>query len=133
MTARRSKTAVEVTGPWSPSPASAERTQNASAIRKVFLTLCGWIEVQNSSRSSAKRLRVAETVSLGEKRFVAVVHVDGLQFLVGGSSNNVSLLAQLTGSQEFHPPFEEVIKSAAPISKRSRKAASVLSQVGSCA
>lgn len=45
--------------------------------------------------SSAKHLRVAETVSLGEKRFVAVIHVEGRRFLIGGGSTGVSLLTQL--------------------------------------
>ncbi|HEX4067041.1 MAG TPA: flagellar biosynthetic protein FliO [Acidobacteriaceae bacterium] len=45
--------------------------------------------------SATKQLRVAETVSLGEKRFVAVVHVAGQKFLIGGGSQGVSLLTQL--------------------------------------
>ena len=38
---------------------------------------------------------MAATVSLGEKRFVAVIQIDGLQFLIGGGASNVALLAQL--------------------------------------
>lgn len=45
--------------------------------------------------STTKHLRVAETVSLGEKRFVAVIHVEGRRFLIGGGSAGVSLLTQL--------------------------------------
>lgn len=45
--------------------------------------------------SATKQLRVAETVSLGEKRFVAVVHVAGQKFLIGGGAQGVSLLTQL--------------------------------------
>lgn len=40
-----------------------------------------------------KRLRVCESVSLGEKRFIAVVQLDGKEFLVGGAPNSLSLLA----------------------------------------
>lgn len=47
------------------------------------------------SQQAKKRLRVCETVSLGEKRFIAVIQVDGEQFLVGGSSSSVSTLAHL--------------------------------------
>src|ERR1700761_551914 len=54
-----------------------------------------WIEGRRLARSSDKRLRVAEIVSLGEKRFVAVVQVDGRHFLLAGSPNNIVLLAQL--------------------------------------
>jgi hypothetical protein len=44
---------------------------------------------------TTKRLRVAETVSLGEKRFVALVSVEGREFLIGGGSSGVSLLTAL--------------------------------------
>lgn len=40
-------------------------------------------------------LRLAETVSLGEKRFVAIIHVEGRKFLIGGGTAGVSLLTQL--------------------------------------
>jgi hypothetical protein len=53
------------------------------------------------SRQSRKRLRVCESVSLGEKRFIAVIEVDGEQFLVGGASSSVATLARLEPSQEF--------------------------------
>jgi flagellar biogenesis protein FliO len=49
---------------------------------------------------------VAETVSLGEKRFVAVVQVDGRHFLLAGGPTNIALLAQL----DTNEPFEDVLK-----------------------
>ena len=49
---------------------------------------------------------MAETVSLGEKRFVAVVQVDGRHFLVAGGPTNIALLAQLDANE----PFEDVLK-----------------------
>jgi hypothetical protein len=58
------------------------------------------------SRQSRKRLRVCESVSLGEKRFVAVIEVDGEQFLVGGAASSVATLARLEPTQEF----SEVLK-----------------------
>jgi Flagellar biosynthesis protein, FliO len=61
---------------------------------------------QLASRQSRKRLRVCESVSLGEKRFVAVIEVDGEQFLVGGASSSVATLARLEPTQEF----SEVLK-----------------------
>jgi hypothetical protein len=51
--------------------------------------------------TTTKRLRVAETVSLGEKRFVSIVCVEGREFLIGGGASGVSLLAQLTPAGEF--------------------------------
>ena len=61
-------------------------------------------------RRSARRLRLSETLSLGEKRFLAVVQFQHQEFLVGGTGNSVALLARLdapgvtpdsqTGNQE---------------------------------
>jgi flagellar biogenesis protein FliO len=53
------------------------------------------------SQQDKKRLRVCETVSLGEKRFIAVIQVDGDQFLVGGSASSVSTLAHLEPPRAF--------------------------------
>jgi len=61
-------------------------------------------------RRMPRRLRVAETVSLGEKRFVSILQVDGEQFLVGGSSSNIVLLAKLEGKPEVvGQDFENII------------------------
>jgi hypothetical protein len=57
-------------------------------------------------RPVKKRLRVCETVSLGEKRFIAVVQVDQEQFLVGGSPTSISMLAHLEDS----PKFSDVLR-----------------------
>lgn len=65
-----------------------------------------WARRQIGSRQAKKRLRVCETVSLGEKRFVAVIEVDGEQFLVGGASSSVATLARLEPAQQF----SEVLK-----------------------
>jgi hypothetical protein len=53
-----------------------------------------WLHARYKS-TATKRLRVHETVSLGEKRFVALLSVEGREFLIGGGSAGVSLLAQL--------------------------------------
>jgi flagellar biogenesis protein FliO len=65
-----------------------------------------WLQARRTDRSSDKRLRVAETVSLGEKRFVAVVQVDGRHFLLAGGPTNIALLAQL----DTNEPFEDVLR-----------------------
>jgi hypothetical protein len=59
-----------------------------------------WIEAKRSQQLASRRIRVAETVSLGEKRFVSIVQVDGKQFLIGGSTGSVSLLAVLEGQSD---------------------------------
>jgi hypothetical protein len=77
--------------------------------KAILLWLSGawnWTLKRVGSRQSTKRLRVCESVSLGEKRFVAVIEVDGEQFLVGGASSSVATLARLAPSQEF----SEVLK-----------------------
>jgi hypothetical protein len=38
---------------------------------------------------------VCETLSLGERRFLAVIEFDRQEFLVGGTGNSLELLAQL--------------------------------------
>ena len=58
-------------------------------------------------RQAKKRLRLCDTLSLGEKRFIAVVQIDGEQFLVGGSSTSISMLAQLQA-----PTFSSVLKQS---------------------
>ena len=54
---------------------------------------------------------MAETVSLGEKRFVAVVQVDGRHFLLAGGPTNIALLAQLDTKEAF----EDVLKKTLTI------------------
>ena len=68
-----------------------------------------WIRTRQLARTSARRLQVTSTVSLGEKRFIAVVQVDGLQFLVGGGASNVALLAQLDKKESFDNVLEESV------------------------
>jgi len=62
------------------------------------------------ARGASRRLKVAETVSLGEKRFVSILQVDGEQFLVGGSASNIVLLAKLdrSGAGAFENVFSLV-------------------------
>ena len=71
-----------------------------------------WLCVKRMEQQSSKRLRVVETVSLGEKRFVAMLHVDGAQFLIGGGANSVSLLASLEAGERPHP-FADVLRQQA--------------------
>jgi flagellar biogenesis protein FliO len=56
-------------------------------------------------------LKVSETISLGEKRFVAVIQVDGLQFLLGGGATNVTLLTQLNATETFGDVLKETMNT----------------------
>lgn len=44
-----------------------------------------------------RRLRLCETLSLGEKRFLAVVEFQRQEFLVGGTGSSIVLLTRLPG------------------------------------
>ncbi len=57
-------------------------------------TLWQWVQRAVKPRR-VPRLRVCETLSLGERRFLAVIEFDRQEFLVGGSGNSLELLARL--------------------------------------
>jgi len=75
-----------------------------------------WFLARRAACSVTKRLSVAASLSLGEKRFVAVIQVDGKQFLVGGGASNVALLAQLDQQESFGNLLKESIVSAQQLS-----------------
>lgn len=81
-----------------------------------------WLRERQAARSNSKRLQVAASVSLGEKRFIAVIKVDGDQFLVGGSATNVALLAQLKADESFGNLLQGAIGTPEkPPAKRTRR------------
>jgi flagellar biogenesis protein FliO len=47
------------------------------------------------SRRPLRQLRLCETLSLGEKRFVSVIEFEGKRFLVGGTAESLVLLDRL--------------------------------------
>jgi hypothetical protein len=74
-----------------------------------------WLQ-RNYSTTAKRQLRVSDSVSLGDKRFVAIVHADGHKFLIGGGSSGVSLLTQLEkqpDSVEAHLPIHELTERSA--------------------
>jgi len=87
------------------SPVVGHESIHAAIQRKSFLNVLAaawnWLQQKLKSQQVRKRLRVCESVSLGEKRFVALIQVDGEQFLVGGSSTSISTLAHLERRKEF--------------------------------
>jgi flagellar biogenesis protein FliO len=63
----------------------------AETIRRI-----GRLVFARLQKSKAERqLRLCETVSLGDKRFVAVIEVGPQRFLIGGTTHSVSLLGKL--------------------------------------
>jgi hypothetical protein len=72
-----------------------------------------WTWLQKSNKfSSTKQLRVSETVSLGEKRFVALVDIEGQKFLIGGGASGVSLLTQLSAADATAHALQAVAEAA---------------------
>lgn len=70
-----------------------------------------WMDQSYTRQRLSKRLKIAETVSLGEKRFVSILQVDGAQFLIGGTANSISLLATMeTSSEAPESEFAEVLR-----------------------
>src|ERR1700733_1695599 len=85
-----------------------------------------WMQARQVARSSTRRLRVAETVSLGEKRFVAVVQVDGRHFLLAGGPTNIVLLAQLDAKENFGEVLKKTLTTpGTQVAKRRRTANAV--------
>jgi flagellar biogenesis protein FliO len=114
MTTPRSSKSDSVTGDALLLPILAHEV-SLSTLRShtgLFSRAWGWLKARQVARSSTKRLRVAETVSLGEKRFVAVVQVDGRHFLLAGGPTNIVLLAQL----DAQDAFEDVLKKTLTVS-----------------
>jgi hypothetical protein len=91
--------------PKQPQPASAGLLSRAWS----------WLQ-KNNKFAAAKQLRVSETISLGEKRFVALVDIDGQKFLIGGGASGVSLLTQV-GANNSAAEVPELIAAAAGQSK----------------
>jgi len=80
--------------------------QNNSGLLTRLLT---WIRLRGPGRSSTRRLQVAAMVSLGEKRFVAVIKIDGHEFLIGGGATNVAMLAPLKEKESFGDLLQDTI------------------------
>jgi Flagellar biosynthesis protein, FliO len=67
--------------------------------------IAGWNLLKKNSkalltRQATRRLRLAETLALGEKQFVSIVEVDGEQFLLGSSATSLVLLAKLDATAQ---------------------------------
>ena len=67
------------------------------------LVACKWLQQKSTQKFSSRRMRVAETVALGEKRFVSILQVDGKQLLIGSAAGQISLLAVLDEQQSAWP------------------------------
>jgi hypothetical protein len=59
-----------------------------------------WERVQRLSRRTPKRLRLCESLALGDRRFVAVVEFEAERFLLGGTPSSLVLLSRLSAAGE---------------------------------
>jgi hypothetical protein len=76
--------------------------------------LLAWLRTQKLSRP-ARKLRVCETVSLGDKRFAAVLEYDGQRFLLGGAAQSVQLLTELRT-----PAFQETLAAQQAVASEAK-------------
>ena len=114
-----SVSAIEPSGPIAAETQSLPRVENWNltlpsrtlSISNLFsriLDALKWIMQRARAQHARKNLRVCENVSLGDKRFVAVVQVDEERFLIGGSCSAVALLARLLEAKTFAADVERV-------------------------
>jgi len=85
-------------------------TQNGLRREPLFLVI--WARLSHwwrraSTHSKARRLRLSESLSLGEKRFVAVIEFESERFLIAGGSAGVNLLARLGEGGNFSEVLTE--------------------------
>lgn len=64
-----------------------------------------------SVRRKERNLRVCETLPLGEKRFLAIVQIEGRRFLIGATNQSISLLDRLDGRSRPHAQEQSVAES----------------------
>jgi flagellar biogenesis protein FliO len=60
-------------------------------------------------RRQERSLRVCETLSLGERRFLVVVQFGQQKFLIGSTSQSISLLHRLDECAVSSPGFEDSV------------------------
>jgi hypothetical protein len=110
------KKPIEPEQPIAPEPVEtpAETKKYPQPLGAVLLSRA-WKWLQKN-HTTEKQLRVSETISLGEKRFVALLDVEGQKFLVGGGASGVSLLTQLNSTQEP----AEALQAMATAAERSK-------------
>jgi flagellar biogenesis protein FliO len=75
-----------------------------------------WERVLRLGRRAPRRLRLCESLPLGERRFVAVVEFEAERFLVGGTPSSMVLLSRLADcrKQEKELAPEATLKTGTP-------------------
>ncbi len=81
-------------------PIVEEKPGCAEGARSRVASFLGRVASLAISRRRERRLRLCEMLSLGEKRFVAVVEYGNEKFLLAGTPQNISLLKRLDSNGE---------------------------------
>lgn len=82
------------TAPASAMPAAHEPIDRWRAVR------AWWKRIRRLGQRAPRRLRLCDSLPLGERRFVAVVEFERSRFLVGGTTSSLVLLASLGTGQD---------------------------------
>lgn len=87
---------------------SEESGRHAKAAGSKWAALFSHIRAL-AAGNRERRLRLCETLSLGEKRFIAVVEYGRQKFLLAGTQQNISLLQRLdeNSAATDEPPLPE--------------------------
>jgi flagellar biogenesis protein FliO len=80
---------------------SLSRTNSILDLLRAAIARLGEISCHPLWRRRPRRLRLCETLSLGNRGYLAVVRYRQQQFLVGGTNSSISLLAQLPARARF--------------------------------
>ena len=73
-----------------------EKAGSTSGVRAMPSLLWNFCQrVLAAGRRPLRQLRLCETLSLGEKRFVSVIEFEGKRFLVGGTAGSLVMLDRL--------------------------------------
>lgn len=76
-----------------------------------------WQRVARLGRRAPRRLRLRESLPLGEHRFIAVIEFEGKRLLIGGTPSSLVLLTQLDCAAEEEPQLAERQSAGAALEK----------------
>ncbi|RXH57266.1 flagellar biosynthetic protein FliO [Granulicella sibirica] len=87
------------------------RPQQTLGVLRALASAWKWLEQKRVQQSTMRRLRISETISLGEKRSIWIIQVDGKDYLVGGSAGSVALLSALDKQPSFRDTLDQQVLS----------------------
>jgi flagellar biogenesis protein FliO len=89
-------------------------------LRQFWKNLVGWVGSARIQRRT-KRMEVLERVSIGAKQSVLLLRLDGQEFVVGCSGENLVLLGTREFSGEFPTPVQDVPAQEVKAARKPRK------------